>query len=374
VQREWRKFVHGVDAAVEDALRHTVKRSLQELSRSINGDAKTDVQPLFQITVTLQASKVEFQPSIAGDAGLTQTVNTVSKETIATTAAMPRLADSLLAPADAGKGGKASFYTTLSNDEDVLKVLVNVMSGMREIMPKLQKYLATWDRYKHIWDVDKDAFMRRYAKANRALTAFETDITRYKELQHDIQSEEGITNLGFIRIDAAPLKQVLVAHCNTWQTKFTQLLNSNAEAELGALYEHMAEVTATFGKKPLNLEQLATQINLHGAEHTGIDKTESRFEPLETQYRLLEKFEVQVTESELTKLAELRTEWTGYKKTLAEASVRLQKAKADFKDDLITSLNEFNDRVVATRDAFLKNAPFTADHTAAAAFKVPISI
>ena len=48
----------------------------------------------------------------------------------------------------------------------------------------------------------RDAFsvyVRRYAKANRALTAFETDITRYKELQHDIQSEEGILNLGFIR-------------------------------------------------------------------------------------------------------------------------------------------------------------------------------
>ena len=63
------------------------------------------------------------------------------------------------------------------------QVLVQVMSGMREILPRLQKYLNTWDRYKHIWDVDKDAFMRRYAKANRALTAFETDITRYKELQ-----------------------------------------------------------------------------------------------------------------------------------------------------------------------------------------------
>ena len=87
------------------------------------------------------------------------------------------------------------------------------MTGMREILPRLQKYLNTWDRYKHIWDVDKDAFMRRYAKANRALTAFETDITRYKELQHDIQSEEGVSNIGFIRIDSQPLKQALTQHC-----------------------------------------------------------------------------------------------------------------------------------------------------------------
>ena len=71
----------------------------------------------------------------------------------------------------------------ISKDDDVLKVLVHVMTGMREILPRMVKYITTWDRYKPIWDVDKDAFMRRYAKANRALTAFETDITRYEQPQ-----------------------------------------------------------------------------------------------------------------------------------------------------------------------------------------------
>ena len=42
--------------------------------------------------MTLQGSKVEFKPSIAE---LTQTVNSVSKEAIATTAAMPRQSEAL---------------------------------------------------------------------------------------------------------------------------------------------------------------------------------------------------------------------------------------------------------------------------------------
>ena len=246
VQREWNAFVESMDKNVEDALRQTVKRSLQELSRSINGDAKTEVQPLFQIHVTLQGSKVEFKPSISE---LTQTVNTASKEAIATTGELPRLAEVLRDSAAAE--GRPSFYTQIANDEDILKVLVQVMTGMREISPRLSKYLTTWDRYKHIWDVDKDAFMRRYAKANRALGAFETDITRYKELQQDIQSEEGITNVGFIRIDSSPLKQSLVAHCHTWQTKFTQLLNNNAATELRVLYEHMESVQKVYKSRQI---------------------------------------------------------------------------------------------------------------------------
>ena len=63
------------------------------------------MQPLFQIHVTLQGSKVEFKPSISE---LTQTVNTASKEAIATTGVIPRLSEALRdTPAD----GRPSFYT-----------------------------------------------------------------------------------------------------------------------------------------------------------------------------------------------------------------------------------------------------------------------
>ena len=56
--------------------------------------------------MTLQGSKVEFKPSISE---LTQTVNSVSKEAIATTGAMPRLSEALRDAADGE--GRPTFYT-----------------------------------------------------------------------------------------------------------------------------------------------------------------------------------------------------------------------------------------------------------------------
>jgi hypothetical protein len=44
VQREWVRFTARVDRRLEDALRATVKRSLQALSRLLNGDSKTEVR------------------------------------------------------------------------------------------------------------------------------------------------------------------------------------------------------------------------------------------------------------------------------------------------------------------------------------------
>jgi hypothetical protein len=59
-------------------------------------------------------------------------------------------------------------------------------------------------------------------------------------------------------------------------------------------------------------------------------------------------------------LAGLKAEWAAYRKLLSEVGNRLQKAKADFKDDLISSLNAFNDQVTGMRTDFLRNAPFAA--------------
>lgn len=54
---EWEKYVIKVDKLLEDSLRLCVRRSLQELIRSINFDLQTESHPLFRLTVILDESK-----------------------------------------------------------------------------------------------------------------------------------------------------------------------------------------------------------------------------------------------------------------------------------------------------------------------------
>ena len=50
---------------MEDGLRHTVKRSLQELSRVLNGDNKTEVVPVFTVPINLgKTNRVELKPTV----------------------------------------------------------------------------------------------------------------------------------------------------------------------------------------------------------------------------------------------------------------------------------------------------------------------
>lgn len=69
-------------------------------------------------------------------------------------------------------------------------------------MDKVQTFLSQWEKkYKHMWEVDKEAYIRRYEKAQKPLSSFEADIHRYIQLQDEVQGEETITNMRFLRID-----------------------------------------------------------------------------------------------------------------------------------------------------------------------------
>jgi len=362
IQREWQRYVAKTDQAVEDSLRTTVKRSLQEIARAINGDARTEVHPIFKVNVVLDKDKVEFKPTMNN---LTQMVNFVSKELITVVSVVPCLRGSGSAVDGAAESGAeaapANFYLRISNDEDILKIMVSIMGGMSSSLDKLQKYLAFWEKYKHIWDYDKDAFIRRYAKANRPLSAFDSDIVRYKEYQNEIQNEETIVTMNFISIDCSPLKQALVAHCVGWQNKFTTLLHTNAISELKDLHNIFSLNTAKLKKPPTNLEMLAEAISLVKRLQDDCGDIEKRFEPLNARFKLLEKFDVAVKEEELELMASLTAEFHKFRQLLTESTKTLDGYKERMKGNLINSLQEFNKHVTDGRAEFSSKGPFDPD-------------
>ncbi|CAM9228493.1 unnamed protein product, partial [Choristocarpus tenellus] len=279
VKREWRSLVGQTDSSVEAALRNTVKKSLQELSHAINGDAKTEPQTLFKVNIVLEGSRVDYRPTMIN---LTHVINIVAKEMMSTISVVPRLRGVLCDPkkvsqaAATGADGEPvveteaaqaqstspTYYNMISDDEDILKIVVQVMNGMSASATELQKYLSYWDKFKHIWDNDKDGFIRRYGKANRGLSQFQADIDRYRELQADITQEEATHTINFIKIDCTQLKAALVGHCMQWQGKLTGLLNQNAIGELRGLHELFNTTTTKLRIQPHNLDHLSKSWNL----------------------------------------------------------------------------------------------------------------
>ena len=354
VQAEWVKHTRKVDKKLEDALRTTVKRSLQELSRALNGDNKMEVIPLFNVLTILKNNRrVELKPNVQD---LFNLIHTISRELITVIKVVPRLSR---AKKDADGALLATFFDAISKDEDAtLKQIVSIDNGITLIVERTQTFVTFWEKtYKHVWEQDKEAYIRRYEKAKKPLSSFESDIQKYKDLADEVNAEDQTTNMLFLRIDCGPLKESLLSHCAGWVDKFTGLLNNMALQELNNLFHYFASNTAILSEPPANLDQLAENVNLHKRLISEKHDTEARFQPVAQKYKILEKFEVEVTEEELTKMEALPAKWAAFQIVLGDSEVDLERSKEQFREKLTKMVDGFVKEVADHRGSFESSAP-----------------
>ncbi|CAM9472129.1 unnamed protein product, partial [Heterosigma akashiwo] len=223
---------------------------------------------------------------------------------------------------------------------------------------ELQKYLSYWDKYKFIWESDKEGYIRRYAKANRSLEQFKADIEKYKEHQADVQGEDLSHTINFIKIDCVALKTDLVRHTVEWQNKLTGLLNRTALAELDALHARFDEVTAKLRVKPVNLDELSDSLGLLTENKEGLPEVEARFEPLEAKFEVLAEFEVVPRDDAQARLAELREKAGAFAGMLEETEGLLGRSKNEMRRDLEVALENYNEAVVGLRAEAKESLPY----------------
>jgi dynein heavy chain len=406
VQREWTHYIRKMDRLVESSLRQTVKRSLVEISKAINGDSKNEPNPLFNVAMILDEAQmpasVAFQPTMTE---LTTLINEISRELITTIRVVPRLIDvleykrkrktqvvSMNVPSEAEPtasgdekhssptsvaamnasaaastevSGKQAdlqnFYDVIANDDDVLKTFVTIIQGMRDVSTDIHELVTYWkDAYKATWELDKDAYMRRYASTKRPLSSYDLDITRYRGLQEDIQSEDRARTVRFISVNCVQLKTSLVAHCLEWQKRLMTLLHSNASTELQSLHDLFVSTSEALMKEPANLDELGAGLDLLAKMKKDSPSIEARFEPLNDMFRTLNKFDVPLPEEEKEQLEALRDEWEQFGIVLRDAENILAVAKQAMKRGLELSLDSLSESLIHTRKEFLRCDAFKA--------------
>ena len=70
------------------------------------------------------------------------------------------------------------IHAIIEKDEDTHKIQKVINQGMQDNAQNLQNYLLTWDNYREIWEIRKDAFIRRYQRLNPQVSSFDADIAR----------------------------------------------------------------------------------------------------------------------------------------------------------------------------------------------------
>eukprot|EP00392_Amoebophrya_sp_AT5.2_P008786 g8814.t1 len=359
IQQQWRNFVDKIDRLLEDALKKTTKASLQDLSRTLNGDSKQEPLPLFRVRAILDSWKMDFSPTLNQ---LKELLQTVCRDTTMMLMEVPRLWDHLNAEkakrdtkkkAELEEAGdlaganaivinyvspppgtkKATFFEAISKDDECcIRYVKEVLKGFNACSVKLGERLNWWSsNYQPIVSQDKDAFIRRYARTERPLSVAGQDIQRYKEIQMDIYQEDTKTVIGFLETDFSSLKAALTEHCIDWQKKLTGLLNDNAIRDMNALYQYFADTSVVVLKVPENLNELRDGVALLTQSQNVLEATEARIGPIEAMYQKLAEFDVAVAEEEIAQKTNLRVAFEEFCDHLGQSETIMGKAKKQMK-------------------------------------------
>lgn len=71
-----------------------------------------------------------------------------------------------------------AIWEVIAKDPDIEKIQRQIVAGMQLNATHLTNYLSTWDNYREIWEINKDAFIRRYQNLNPQVSSFDADIAR----------------------------------------------------------------------------------------------------------------------------------------------------------------------------------------------------
>lgn len=363
VQQHWRKYTTNIDKMVEDSLRMNVKKSLQELFKAVNGDGKSAPTPLVKISVVLDGQRVQFEPSY----------DSIVQLTVRLAATVPASLDRLpRLPTVLAKGAvvEAGFRATIEADDEIKKLKQLIVHGLQSNAPNLQAYVTTWsDKYHEIWETNKETFIAKYQSYNPPLSKFDADIARYGEVANNVQKEETLVAINFILLDCSLLKLSIVDHCDVWQSKFTQLLYTMTCTQLRGIYAYLADTEARLKRTPTTLDEMVASIEAFNEAQASLPATERRFLPLQEQFAILERYEVEIADDIFGLVEGLSDEWAKFQGTIQECEQMLASSRKKFKAELLQSTDDLNRNAGLLRDSLLKSGPYTSAVPAATALQ-----
>ncbi|XP_068166166.1 dynein axonemal heavy chain 2 [Antennarius striatus] len=356
VRDHWETYTEKVDGMVEKSLRLNIQRCMKKLSKAIIGDDKTSQYPLFRVLVTLNEAtpntkpKVEFSPTLRK---LSQMVD-MMPQLINTISVFKHLPEIL----SCKRSQKNPMHIRIEQDEEIRKIQASVAAGMTANANQLQAYLKTWDKYRDIWEINKDSFIQRYQRLNPSVSSFAADIDRYTEKAKNIEQEEAVVKIWFVVLDCSPLKSSVVEHCREWQTKLTQLLSHMASTRLKDLHCSLHDNANRLKQEPQTLVELKESFELLKSLQGEMAKTEAQFPLIHEQFAILDKYQFPVEQAVQDMLEGLNGEWVWFQQVLIDCDTMLQEHKEKFKKSFIISSEEFKTKIQSSLQEFSQKGPF----------------
>jgi dynein heavy chain len=245
----------------------------------------------------------------------------------------------------------------IANNKDVVKVMMLLASVVNSMKKDVETHREQFFRYDFLWKDDKVETIQKFLNNSPTINDFENEINRYEFIEREIIELAPFTQIGMLFISSEPLKLALLSETKEWKQQYGLNLNKKVKKDMEDLMEYMESKTIKLSRKISDIDDLRMAVQtLSSIRETEVD-VDMKVAPIEEAYLLLAKHNVTVTKEETEMVDSLRYSWKKLKNLVIDTQTHLSKIQPVFKEELINSVNKFQQDVKEFTNEYTDNGP-----------------
>ena len=345
--------------------------SVRAVSVNIDPDhiARNETPPLLEVALELAAPDLIWQPEV-GTAPNGSGVRDMFESWITGFLAIGKLVMRL-------DGAPGTYMEDLAANTTIRDAVSNLRKLVVENEVACASFRDGYAGFDHLWMLDMNETLQNFlvdqglpGGLDPPLECFDGEIGRYKAAQAEVAALHTGVVMGWLRIDARPIKQALSTWVTKWVFLYTQYLFNKVVTSMQEMYDFIGTATKSLEKDPGSEQEApAKQAALYEVMgcmrdiRKRTDRTEAAFEPLRATVALLKGYGIQLEETTLSQLEEGPIAWGTIRKRMLNVREKLTDLQQEEARVIRERSDAFTSRVEAFRAAFLKLAPFAVQGT-----------
>ena len=363
----WRRYVDYVNQIVVDGMCEValasaryLKNQLDDVFLNVN-----EVSPLLEIQLKLAPPLAMFTPQM-GNTQKKDGLRDMIDSWLSSFTNISTLVSRLDTSEEDG-----DYLLDMQEDVSVRYIVSQIYKAIAQNEAKCEEFRQQFMAYSYIWleDIQQKFASWKEANSNKdpdaidkdpPLSAFDNQIIRYKALEEEIRDLPQIKIIGWVKIDAKPIKSALSSWVSKWTYQYQSYLLDKVTSKVTDLVQFVSftdtaldtEVSDTDRKAMLDVMGYLRDVRKRA------DGTDAMFDPLRQTVSLLSKHLVQTPDEVLRQLEEAPLTWNNLKKKAVVTKEKQAKNHSREADKIKKESKEFEAKVEAFCTAFKKEMPF----------------
>jgi dynein heavy chain len=253
-----------------------------------------------------------------------------------------------------------SFFEEIAKNKEIVKVVLLLTGGIHGLKKQVIEYLNHFKKYDYLWRQDKEEEYAKFTAMNPSLDDFEVALSRFVNLEKEMEETTPTYNIGSLSLNTEPLKIELRKKAEEWKEMYARNLHAQAARKLDAIIQQIDEDERQLNQ-PIpdqeKLEELRVMMSTLRAVRERESEVDFIFEPVKEMYTLLQRFRVPISKEESDRVADLHYKWKKLRGTAEKRTDEINQLQHSFKKGLTQEVQKFGTDVIAFRNDFEVNGP-----------------